>query len=106
VQRSNRRVLYHPDYVQGFRDALAEARADLREMAERHAARVTVLEAKVAALRAEVDQLRSIALARQRGELELAELRRLQAIGRARLAQYDPATTVIPENSIRVGLAI
>jgi len=35
--------------------------------------------------------LRSISLVRQRAEVELAELRRLREIGRARAAVRDPA---------------
>ena len=42
-------------------------------------------------MRALYDQLRSLTLARQMAEIEVAKLHRLREIGRARLAQHDPA---------------
>jgi hypothetical protein len=49
------------------------------------------MRAELNEVRAQFDQLRSISLARQRAEVELAELRRLREIGRARAAERDPA---------------
>ena len=90
------RALVHPDRVRAL---FNQMRADLQAMAERHAAAVARLQAKVVALQAEVDgvraafdELRSISLARQRAEAEVAELHRLREIGRARAAERDPAT--------------
>ena len=57
------RVLYHPNYGQAYREALAQARADLREM---HAAHLDEL----AALRDEVAELRAIFLDLVRAERE------------------------------------
>ena len=64
--------------------------AQLRELGERHAAEVARLRAEVDEVRREFDALRSVSLARQKLEGELG-LRRLQAIGRARAAERDPA---------------
>ena len=86
--RSNRPVLY-PEAV--VRSMFARMRQELAEVSERYMARVTALQAKVAALSTQVDELRAIALARSKAELELSELRRLRDIGRARIAERDPA---------------
>jgi hypothetical protein len=78
----SRRVLYHPDRVQLL----------LREMHERHVAELAALRAELDGIRELYDQLRSVTLARSKAEVEVAALRRLQAIGRARAAERDPAT--------------
>ena len=61
-----RRLLYHPEYVRAFADALREARADLHEMHSRHVAEVAALRRELDEVRAAFDELRSISLARQK----------------------------------------
>jgi len=82
-------VLYHPKYVEGFRVALREARADLVAMHERHLA-------ELADLRAEVAELRSILadvvrLSREKAEGDLVALRRQLETALGRLERRDPA---------------
>src|SRR6516165_7788041 len=48
---SGRRPLYSPQYVAGFRNALAEARGDLAELHHRHLAELQQLRHEVAELR-------------------------------------------------------
>jgi hypothetical protein len=69
-------------------------RAEMDAMHERHLSEVAALRAELDGIRALYDELRSVSLARSRQELELAELRRLRDIGRARATQRDPATPV------------
>jgi len=94
----NGRRLLRP-HIDAYRAALAECRADLAQMNFRHQCALADLHRELDALRAELeqaraafDELRSVSLARQRAETEVAELRRMQAIGRARAAERDPAT--------------
>jgi hypothetical protein len=91
----SRRVLVHPDRVHAV---FAKMRDELAELGERHAAEVGRLHRELAALRAELegvrsafDELRSVGLARSKAEIEVASLRRLQAIGRAQAVTRDPA---------------
>jgi len=86
MPRSIRRVLYTEQRV---RQMFAHMRAELDEMAERHASEAARLRQELEECRAAFDALRSISLARSKAELEVAELRRLQAIGRARAAERD-----------------
>ena len=86
-----RRLLYHPEYVRAFADALREARADLHEMHSRHVAEVAALRRELDEVRAAFDELRTVSLARQRAEVELRGLYRERAIVRARAAERDPA---------------
>jgi|SRR6516164_297271 len=88
------RALVHPDRV---RELFAEQRDELRRMGERHLAQVAVLRARIAALEGEIEEvraqhadLRAAVLARTKAEVEVQKLRRLQAIGRAKLAARDP----------------
>jgi hypothetical protein len=87
-QHSGRRVvLYHPRYVEGFRAALMEARADLREMHLQHLCEIANLQGQVAELR-EVVQL-VVSVLRQQAEPDVATLRRQLEIALARL-ERDP----------------
>ena len=90
MQRNGRKLLYAEERVRAM---FARMRDELRELGERHRAEVTALRAELDQIRAQFDELRTVSLARSRAEVELAELRRLRDIGRARLAQRDPATT-------------
>lgn len=87
-----RRVVYTPERVHAM---FARMRNEIREMDERRVAELRAMGekylAELRALRAELDELRSLSLARQRAELEIAALRRLREIGRARAAERDPA---------------
>lgn len=88
MQRSRVRPLYFSE--ERVRALFSQMRAELHEMAERHAAEAAALRAELDAVRAAFDELRSVSLARSRAELEVAELRRLREIGRAQAAERDP----------------
>jgi len=88
VMRNGRKLLYSEERVRAM---FARMRDELHELAERHAREVAALRAELDQVRAQFDELRAISLARSRAEIEVAELRRLREIGRARLAQHDPA---------------
>jgi hypothetical protein len=88
---NGRRVLYSPSYIQGFRNALCQARADLHAMSFRHACELADLRKEFDQVRADYAELRSTVLARQDAEAELAALYRERAIARARAAERDPA---------------
>jgi hypothetical protein len=93
MDNGRRVVLYHPKYVEGFRSALREARADLHDMHFRHLCELADLRREIDTLRAELAHLRELraaVLARQKAEAELAELYRERAIARARAAERDP----------------
>ena len=83
-----RRVLYSEAKV---RQLFSSLRRELQEMGERHAAEVESLRRKLDEVRAAFDELRSVSLARSKAKLEVAELRRLRDIGRAKAAERDPA---------------
>ena len=83
-----RRVLYHPDRVHAL---FARMLDDLHNMADRHAAEVAALRRELDGVRAAFNELRSVSLARSKAEVEVAELRRLRDIGRAKAAERDPA---------------
>lgn len=72
------RVLYTEERV---REMFGRMRAELRELGERHAAEVAALRAELDGVRAAFDELRSISLARQRAEVEVAELCREPEMG-------------------------
>jgi hypothetical protein len=75
--RSGRPLLYDPRFVQGFRAALMQARADLREMHEtqrQHLCDLAELRGQVTALH-EVVELVVMAL-RQQAEVDVSTLRR------------------------------
>jgi hypothetical protein len=84
----HRRLVYSEDRV---RLLFGRMRDELAEMHERHVAELTALRAELEGVRAAFDELRAVSLARSRAEVELAELRRLREIGRARVAERDPA---------------
>jgi len=95
MSHNGRRLLLSPQYVQGFRVALREARNELHEMFFRHACEVNDLRREVDALRAELDHLRELraaVLARQKAEHALAALHRERAIARARAVERDPVS--------------
>jgi hypothetical protein len=83
----DRRVVY----AAGYRAAMVEARHDLQKLAADLQAEGNRLRAELAEICRAHDELRAAVLARSNVELELAELRRLQAIARARTAVRDPA---------------
>jgi hypothetical protein len=87
MDNSRRVVLYHPKYVEGFRNALAEAREDLRVLHARHLDQLDDL-------RREVSELRSIfadvvASLRVQAEADVHALRRKLEAALARL-ERDP----------------
>jgi hypothetical protein len=87
TQRDGRRLLYTAEYVEGFRNALHEARADLHEMHCRHLD-------ELADLRAELSELRSIfadvvGTLRQQADSDVARLRRDLERALLRLAPPD-----------------
>jgi len=88
----NRKLLYTPGYVEGFRNALRQARAELAQQHFHHLCELADVRKELDELRAQFDTLRSISLARSKAETKIEELRRLQAIGRARAAERDPAS--------------
>jgi hypothetical protein len=85
--RDGRRILYTPERVHAV---FARMREELHELADRHAAQVAALRAELDEVRAQFDELRSISLVRQRVEAELASLYREREIARARTAERDP----------------
>jgi hypothetical protein len=88
---NGRRILYSPQYVQGFRVALAEARSDLHDMHFRHLCEIADLRRELDETRAALDELRAATLAREKAEYELRELYHERAIARARAAERDQA---------------
>jgi len=91
LRNNGRRTLYSPQYVLGFANALAEARADLREMHVKHLGEMADLRRELDQARGDLAELRDVVLSRQRAEQELASFYRERAIARARAAQRDPA---------------
>jgi len=87
--RSGRRLLYSPDYVRGFANALREARDDLDDMHCRHVAAMADLHRELDQCRAEFNQLRAAVLARQHADAELAGLYRARSIQQALAAARD-----------------
>jgi len=84
---NGRRVLYHPRYVEGFRDALAEASADLAAVRSELARVLGELARVTAALR----ELQAASLARQQAHAELVGLHRERALRLAERTERDPA---------------
>jgi hypothetical protein len=72
----SRRVLYHPAYIRGFARALAEAKADLREMHLKHLGEMADLRRELDAARANFTELRNAALAREKAEADLELMKR------------------------------
>jgi hypothetical protein len=91
MPRSNRRVLYSPAYVEGYRRALVEAHADLADLSFKHACHHADLMRELDKCRAELDELRAAVLRRNRLDEELVGLYRERDIERARAAERDPA---------------
>jgi hypothetical protein len=60
------------------------------EIAARHAAEVAALRAELDQVRVQFDQLRAASLARQHAHDELVSLHRERSIQRARAAERDP----------------
>jgi hypothetical protein len=91
MSHNGRRILYHPQYVRGFANALREARNDLHDMHFKHLCELADLRCELDECRAALNELRAATLARQHAEAELASLHRERAIARARAAERDPA---------------
>jgi len=89
MRNGGRRLLYTEERVRAL---FARMREELHELADRHAAQVAALRAELDEVRAQFDELRSISLARQKAEAELRELYRERAIQRARAAERDAST--------------
>jgi hypothetical protein len=81
-------VLYSEEVV---RRLFARMRQELADLDARHRAQLQRLYAELAEVCREHAELRAVSLARSKAEIELAELRRLRDIGRARAAERDPA---------------
>ena len=87
MDNGRRVVLYHPKYVEGFRNPLREAKADLHTMHFRHLC-------ELADLRKEIAELRSIladvvAALRTQAETDVATLRQRLETALARI-ERDP----------------
>jgi ABC-type lipopolysaccharide export system ATPase subunit len=91
MRRDGRRVLYSPEFVAGYRRALAEARADLADMSFKSACRHAELMHQLEQCRAELNELRIAVLARQEAEQIVAGLHRQRELARALGAERDPA---------------
>jgi hypothetical protein len=85
----SRKVLNAEERVRAL---FGKMRAELHELADEHRAEVAALRAELDGVRAAFDELRSLALARQRAEADVAELRRLREIGKAKMVQRDIST--------------
>ena len=85
-----RRVLYSQQYIEGYRNALAEARSDLHEMHAKHLHEHAILRRELDQCRAELGELKTTVLARQHAESELATLYRERELARAQAAVRDP----------------
>jgi len=94
MQRNGRRLLYSPQYVRGFANALREARSDLHDMHFKHLCELADLRRELDECRAALNELRAATLARQRAEAELAGLYREREIARALAAERDLATSL------------
>jgi hypothetical protein len=90
MQRDGRRVLYHPECVRAYRDALAEARADLHAMHHRHLRELAALRRELDECHAALRELRDARAAIVQAEAELVSLYRERSIQRARTAERDP----------------
>ena len=86
--RNGRRLVYTEEHVRAL---FAKMRGDLHAMHFKHLCEMADLRRELDQVRTLYDQLRSVTLARSKAGVEVAELRRLQAIGRAQVAQRDPA---------------
>jgi len=90
MSHNGRRILYHPQYVRGFANALREARADLDDAHCRH-------RDELATLRAEVGELRDVVadvvhVMRESAERDVATLRHELELALVRLTRRNPAT--------------
>jgi hypothetical protein len=82
MPRNNRRVLYSPAYIAGFRRALQEARADLADLDFRHRCALAILRHELDETHAAFDELRAAVRARQHAEMELEQLKQLDQLVR------------------------
>jgi hypothetical protein len=90
---ANRRVVVHPNhaaYIAGYKRALRDLRGELYAADFETKVELKRVQIELNEARAAFDELRAAVLARQPAEVELAELRRLREIGRARAAERDP----------------
>jgi hypothetical protein len=92
--RNGRRVFSSPQYLQGFRNALRQARNDLRDLHWKHLYEMADLRRELDETRAALNELRAATLGRQHAEAELRGLYRERAIQRARAAERDPAAAL------------
>src|SRR5262245_44717477 len=74
MQHDGRRVLLHPSYIEGFRNALRDARADLHALNFRHQCALADLQAEVAELRAILHDV--VTSLREKADEDLSTLRR------------------------------
>jgi len=84
-----RRIVYTPEHVQRFRNALAEARADLRESHSRFLAEIAELRREVAELRSIMQDV--VRASRVKAADDVASLRHELETALARLERRDPA---------------
>ena len=85
-----RRVLYSQQYIEGYRNALQQAREELRELHFKHVCEMVDLRRKLDAAREEFHELKAVVLAREYAESELATLYRERELARAQAAVRDP----------------
>jgi len=89
MQHNGRRLLYSPQYVQGFRVALREARTDLHDIHFKHLCELADLRREIAELRDVLHLL--VTTLRRQADQDVAQLRRqLETATLARL-ERDPA---------------
>jgi len=80
-------VLYHPQYLEGFRNALREARADLHQLHFNHLCELADVRAELKVLREVLEVV--VSVTRQQAEGNLASLRRQLEVALARI-ERDP----------------
>jgi hypothetical protein len=83
------RLLYTREYVRGFATALRQARDDLHEMDARHRRELEELWHELDKARAEFAELRTLALLRDRANVEVFKLYRERDILRAERTERD-----------------
>jgi len=89
MQRNGRRVLlYHPAYVEGYRVALIQARADLHDVHLQHVGELADLKAEISELRAVLHTV--VTCLREQADQDVATLRHELELALARLTRRDP----------------
>jgi hypothetical protein len=92
---NDRRVIYHPAYLERFRAALAEARAELSVQDFEYRCREADRNAEIAALKAELVEMRETlllltTLRREEEQMTVGDLHRQLEMLLVRLTQRDP----------------